>query len=221
MKISIIIPVLNDAKPLKALLYYLKQHQTPQVEIIVVDGGSDDGCFNIAKKTVNTAIQTNAGRALQMNAGAAVAKGEYLWFLHADSSFLHNPIPLLLSNNHPWARFKIKLSGRAFIYRIIETFMNVRSCKTGIVTGDHAMLISKQLFTKVQGVDEIALMEDIALSKKLKPYRLKCFKHVVVTSARRWQNNGVVKTVLLMWWLRLQYFFGASPACLHKQYYKK
>jgi len=221
IKLSIIIPVYNDAIALKKLLSYLYQYLNKQTEVIVVDGGSSDHSLAEAKKYNHHVVCSVAGRAKQMNAGAAVAKGDYLWFLHADSQFVENPIPLLLTNASPWLRFKIKLDGTTKAFRMIESMMNWRTCITGIVTGDHAMLIKKSLFNKVGGFDDIALMEDIELSKKLKGVVLECSNHIVVTSSRKWQKNGITKTIFLMWWLRLNYFFGVDAKKLHSIYYPK
>jgi len=222
VKISIIIPVLNEEMNLSRLSDYLQSVQQQGHEVIVVDGGSRDNTLSIAYRITNTVIVSMPGRALQMNSGAAIASGEVLLFLHADTFLPEDALKIisdLSQKKNLWGRFNVRLSSSRFVFRLIETLMNLRSCFTSIATGDQAIFIEKNLFKQVAGFPEIALMEDIEISRRLKKTaRPVCIKEKVITSSRRWENNGVVATVLLMWKLRLYYFFGVSPEKLKQLY---
>jgi len=223
VKISIIIPVLNEEKNLTRLLESLIISTDETYEVIVVDGGSNDNSLFIAHQHIPSVIVSQPGRGLQMNNGAAIAKGEVLLFLHADTQLPTDGLSQLqkLSINEDgfWGRYDVRLSGERVIFRLIESLINLRSRLTSIATGDQAIFVSRNLFERVGGFQEIALMEDIALSKTLKRYsKPYCLKDRVVTSSRRWQKYGVVRTILLMWKLRLYYFFGVSPDTLKRLY---
>ena len=218
--ISIIIPVLNEADPIGDLLSCLPG----SVETIVVDGGSTDSTVEIATSRADQVLTSEIGRATQMNAGAAVACGEILLFLHADTSLPKNFVRDLQRfslSNEAWGRFDVRIDSRNFMFRIIETMMNLRSRMTGICTGDQAIFIKRSTFKHVGGFPPIALMEDIEISKQLKKVsRPFCVHEPAVTSARRWLDGGILQTILLMWRLRFQYFLGVSPGYLIRQYYK-
>lgn len=220
--ISIIIPTLNEAQALPVTVQLLQPLKEQGVEIIVVDGGSVDKTLNIAEQYATKTVQLKVGRARQMNAGAECAEGELLLFLHADTQLPSNALTLLdkLSGKQLyWGRFNVKLDGASYAFRIIENMMNWRSRLTGIVTGDHAMFISKDLFTEVKGFPDIALMEDIAISKKLKKVSMPvCLKESVITSSRRWNEYGVIRTVLLMWRLRWAFFWNEDAQILAERY---
>ena len=222
MKISIIIPVLNEETGLSRISGHLQSIRQQGHEVIVVDGGSVDNTLAIAQEVTDSVITSKAGRALQMNSGASIASGDVLLFLHADTFLPDDTVQLiseLSKRKNYWGRFDVRLSSRKFIYRLIESLMNLRSCITSIATGDQAIFIEKKLFDRVQGFPEIALMEDVEISRRLKKIsRAVCMKQKVVTSSRRWETNGVVATVLLMWKLRLYYFFGVSPEKLNQLY---
>ncbi len=191
-------------------------------EVIIVDGGSTDNTLAIAHEITDLVIVSNAGRALQMNSGADIASGEVLLFLHADTLLPDKAVEIVIDSfqqENYWGRFDVRLSNDSYVYRLIERLMNLRSCLTSIATGDQAIFIEKNLFDRVGGYPEIALMEDIAISKRLKKIvKPVCLKQKVITSSRRWETNGVVATVLLMWKLRLYYFFGVSPEKLKQLY---
>ena len=217
--ISIIIPVLNEAERIESLLTSLPGDS----EIIVVDGGSSDATVKLAEQHAQV-IEVARGRAVQMNAGARLATGDVLLFLHADTTLPVGFSELLTQftmSDLDWGRFDVRLDGKQWPYRMIETMMNLRSRWSGIATGDQAMFVKREVFEAVGGYPLIALMEDIELSCLLKklshPY---CIDRHVISSARRWQQNGIANTILLMWWLRLQYFLGVSPGYLRNQYYK-
>jgi rSAM/selenodomain-associated transferase 2 len=158
-----------------------------------------------------------------MNQGADAATGEVLWFLHADTIVPATAyIPLLDSlsdGTRVWGRFNVRLSGRHTLFRIIEGMMNLRSCITGIATGDQGIFLLRHTFEELGGFEQIPLMEDISLCKKLKRLsRPACINQRIVTSSRRWEEHGIFATILLMWRLRLAYFFGVSPASLATRY---
>lgn len=224
MKISIILPVLNEAEFISRALKALQSYRSQVHEVIVVDGGSRDDTLALAQSAADQVLVSRPGRALQMNAGAAVATGDVLLFLHADSLLpddAYDAITAVIQSGKTWGRFNVRLSGQSWMFRIIERMMNWRSCLTSIVTGDQAIFVNRQLFIQVNGFPEIPLMEDIALSKKLRKHsRCACLKSLTVTSSRKWEKNGIAATVLLMWRLRLMYFFGVSADKLASQYYR-
>lgn len=191
-------------------------------EVIIVDGGSRDNTLAIAYEITDTVIISKKGRALQMNSGASIASGEVLLFLHADT-LLPDSVTRIISDaftdENFWGRFDVRLSNNRFVFRLIEYMMNLRSSLTSIVTGDQAIFVESKLFERVGGFPEIALMEDIEISRRLKKVaKPVCLKQKVVTSSRRWETNGVFATVLLMWKIRLYHFFGVSPEKLSQMY---
>lgn len=222
--ISIIVPVLNEAAALPGCLQALQPLRRQDCELLVVDGGSTDASVTIARTLADRVLSTPAGRAVQMNAGAQVARGDILWFLHGDS--LPPPdaaAPIraaLVESNRCWGRFDVRLSGNRPLLRIVETLMNRRSCLTGIATGDQGIFVRRWAFAQVGGYPAIPLMEDIALSRALKRLsRPVCLRQHLLTSSRRWEQQGIWKTILLMWRLRLAYFLGTDPARLARIYY--
>jgi len=193
-------------------------------QIIISDGGSTDNTLNIAKNNVDNIINSKAGRAIQMNNGAKKANSDIICFIHADTIAPNNIDEIILNalnkSNKQWGFFNIKLNGSIFIFRLIEWFINTRSSLSKVATGDQGIFIKRDTFNKLAGFANIALMEDIELTKRLKkispPVVIK--QHTLLTSSRRWEKHGIVKTVFLMWQLRLRYFLGASPVSLSKQY---
>lgn len=219
--ISIIVPVLNEEKKLPDLLSHLQVFREQGHELIIVDGGSNDNSLMLAQMSADNVIVSRKGRAIQMNSGASVARGEVLLFLHSDTFLPETALNTIedFVQDSFWGRFDVRLSSNKFIFRIIESLINIRSRLTSINTGDQAIFIESQLFNVVGGFPEIALMEDIAISKKLKniipPI---CLKQKVISSSRRWEKRGVIATVFLMWKLRLYYYFGVSPEKLNQLY---
>lgn len=224
--ISIIIPILNEAACIVTCLQALQSLRAQNCELIVADGGSRDDSVTLAEPLADRVIVSTPGRAAQMNAGAQHARGAILWFLHADSLPPPNAADLirtaLAQPQHSWGRFDVRLSGSQPLLRWVETLMNTRSRLTGIATGDQGIFIDRRLFEQIGGYPPIALMEDIALSRMLKRYgRPACLQQRLLTSSRRWEQGGVLRTILLMWRLRLAYFFGADPDALARIYYRR
>ena len=220
-KFSIIIPTLNETQSIVNCLSALQTYRV-YAEIIVVDGGSTDNTDKQALSLADKVMTSDRGRAIQMNAGANVATGDVLIFLHADTFLPKNALNRIATNiddREQWGRFDIELKGRHPMLKVVASFMNWRSRLTGIATGDQAIFVNKALFDSIGGYPEIGLMEDIALSKLLKGISSPvCLKDKVLSSGRRWEQFGVYKTILLMWSLRLRYFFGTNPAILSVLY---
>ncbi len=221
MSISIIIPTLNEEAAIKNLLQQLQTYREQGYEVIVADGGSSDKTISIAEKFSDNVIYSESGRAVQMNKGAFNAKHDVLWFLHADTIIPLDAIEYIQQalNKNDWGRFNVRLSGSNFLFRIIEKMMNLRSCLTGIATGDQGIFIKRDIFNLVNGYSDIALMEDIDISKKLKKIsKPACLKEKLITSSRRWEQRGIISTVILMWRLRFLYWLGVSADKLATQY---
>jgi rSAM/selenodomain-associated transferase 2 len=221
-KISIIIPTLNEAEFISVCLTALQLLRERGHEVIVVDAASNDATVSLCENRVDLVLSTARGRARQLNLGAQKASGDLLLFLHVDSLLPANAGEVLegIMDSKPiWGRFDIRLSGSKLLFRVIEYFMNMRSRLTGIATGDQAMFVSRQLFELVGGFPQIELMEDISISSKLKKIcQPICLKEKVQASSRRWEQNGILKTVLKMWSLRLRYAIGVSPERLARDY---
>jgi rSAM/selenodomain-associated transferase 2 len=206
-----------------AALEALASLRTHGVEVIVADGGSSDQTAALARPLADRVIEAPRGRASQMNAGAALARGGILVFLHADTRLPVDADRLILGglarSGRAWGRFDVRIEGAHPLFPVIAFFMNARSRLTGIATGDQAMFVSRGAFAAVGGFPNIALMEDITLARNLKRVsRPLCLRARVTTSGRRWEKRGVVRTILLMWRLRLAYFFGAKPESLARRY---
>ena len=221
MTLSIIIPVLNEAAALRLLLPALLL-QRESVELIVADGGSDDETSSVVTEFGATLIHAKRGRARQMNAGAAIASGEILLFLHADSQLPSDAFQLVeeaIANGKLWGRFDLRLSGKQWLLRVVEQTINWRSCLSGIATGDQAIFLRRDTFESLGGYADIPLMEDVELSKRLKRLAAPCCIHQpLMTSSRRWEHYGILRTIFLMWQMRLAYFLGASPESLAQRY---
>ena len=229
MKVSVIIPVLNEESIISEKLPAMQWVRESGHELILVDGGSTDNSLLVAKNYTDTVITSSQGRAAQMNAGAKIASGDVLLFLHVDTLLPAEGIKRILARvanskdsdsvNAFWGRFDVSLTGSHFMFRVIEFMMNCRSRITGIATGDQAIFINRDLFIQIGGYKEMPLMEDIEISRRLKKKsRPVCIQNRVLTSSRRWESSGIYRTVLLMWRLRLSYWLGADPLRLAKQY---
>lgn len=216
MKLSIVVPVLNEAGMIDSALAALAPLRSRGHELIVVDGGSRDETVARAIGRCDRLVESERGRACQQNAGAAVATGDILLFLHVDCELPDAAdaviVAALSDGRAAWGRFDVALTGRHPLLRIVARAMNLRSRLTGIATGDQAIFVARPLFQRVGGFPAIALMEDIALSDRLRRESPPaCLRDRVIASGRRWERHGVLRTILLMWRLRLAYFFGADP----------
>jgi len=223
LKLSIVVPMLNEAPALPDLLEHLLPLRRRGVEVVLVDGGSEDGSVAIATCAGFEVIHAERGRARQMNAGAAAASGDVLLFLHADTRLPDGAIELidaaLADGRHAWGRFDVEFDLRTWTMDATAFGMNLRSRLSGIATGDQALFMTRAAFDGVGGFPEQPLMEDVEITGRLRRRsRPACIRRPVLTSARRWQSRGPWRTILLMWRLRLAYWFGASPADLARQY---
>ncbi len=222
--LSVIIPVRNECCLILGTLQRLQYMRERGTELVLVDGGSIDGTVEIARPWVDRVLMSPPGRARQMNLGAEVASGEGLWFLHGDTLAPENADQVLrqaLAEGSVWGHFDIRLSGHRAGYRVVEWFMNQRVRVTGVVTGDHGLFVRREAFIKVGGYPDIALMEDIELSRRLrseaKPRRA---PGSLETSSRKWEREGLVRTVIRMWLIRSAYFLGVKPDDLCRWYYR-
>ena len=221
MKLSIVMPVLNEAGGIVEALTALAPLRARGVEIIVSDGGSGDATVALARPLADIVVVAPRGRGRQMNAGAAASCGDVLLFLHADTRLPPDADALisdgLARTGRTWGRFDVRIAGAHRLFPVVAAAMNLRSRVTGIATGDQAIFTTKAAFGP--GFPDIPLMEDIAMTKRLKRIGPPlCIVAPVVTSGRRWEKHGVIKTILLMWWLRLAYFLGANPVRLARSY---
>ncbi|MEX1994742.1 MAG: TIGR04283 family arsenosugar biosynthesis glycosyltransferase [Steroidobacteraceae bacterium] len=223
MQISIIIPVLNEAVLLPEALRRLGPFAVRGAEIIVVDGGSSDGSAQIAGQAGLRVLRTQRGRARQMNAGAAAAHGDVYLFLHADTTLpadaLDRVQEALREGARAWGRFDVALEGDGVVLALVAWLINLRSRLTGIATGDQAMFVTRRAFRALGGFPDQPLMEDVELSRRLlSRSRPACLRERVVTSARRWQDRGTLRTILLMWRLRWLYWRGRPADELVREY---
>jgi len=220
--LSIVVPALDEAAGIADMLRALQPLRARGAELIVADGGSSDDTVAQARPLADEVLQAPRGRALQMNAGAARARGRLLLFLHADTQLPPQADALLaraLAAGHVWGRFDVRIDGRHPMLRVVAALMNLRSRCTGIATGDQALFVRRELFERLGGYAPQPLMEDIELSRRLKRCgRPACLRPPVHTSGRRWESRGVWRTIVLMWRLRWRYWRGASPAQLAEAY---
>lgn len=223
LPLDVVIPTLDEESCIESCLASVASLRAAGARIVVSDGGSRDRTVARARAWGAQVLRGPPGRARQMNAGAAATGGELLAFLHADT----RPSPAACARlaalaRRPeavWGRFDVRLSGAGAALRVVETAMNLRSRLTGIATGDQLVFVSRSLLRHAGGFPDIALMEDVALSSALRRLRPPlCLHERVETSSRKWRREGLVRTVLLMWALRLRFFFGADPAALARAY---
>lgn len=220
--LSIVIPALDEAADIEATLQALQPLRARGVELVLADGGSRDGTPRLARPWVDAVVDAPRGRAAQMNAGAALARGTALLFLHADTRLPPlADVQLLqaLADGACWGRFDVRIAGRPWMLYVVAAMMNLRSRLTGIATGDQGLFVTRAAFDRVGGFPVQPLMEDIEISRRLK--RLgppACLRTRVCTSGRRWEQRGVWRTIVLMWRLRWRYWRGESPTRLAEAY---
>jgi rSAM/selenodomain-associated transferase 2 len=220
--LSIVMPALNEAAGIEATLAALQPLRARGVEIVLADGGSTDATAQLASPWVDTLATAPSGRAVQMNAGAALARADALLFLHADTRLppLADVLVLqALAGSAQWGRFDVRITGQPWMLRVVAALMNLRSRLSGIATGDQAIFVHRAAFDRVGGFPVQPLMEDIELSRRLKRLgRPACLSARVGTSGRRWEQRGVWRTIVLMWRLRWRYWRGESPERLALAY---
>jgi rSAM/selenodomain-associated transferase 2 len=220
-RLTVVLPVLNEAAIIVAALQALAPLRACGAEIIVADGYSRDGTAQLAEPFADRIITVRRGRSAAMNAGAALGTGDALLFLHADTALPDGTDRLIDAAlaGRAWGRFDLRIAGGHPLLAVIARMINWRSRLTGIATGDQAIFVSREAFAAVGGFPDLPLMEDIAISRRLKrlcrPY---CIATPAVTSGRRWEKSGVIRTILLMWRLRLSYYLGVEPALLAALY---
>jgi len=216
-------PTFNEADGIVDALNALSQLRANGAEVIIADGGSRDRTAELARPRCDKLVEAPRGRAAQMNAGAQVATGGVLLFLHADTRLPKEAGRLvtegLPTSKHRWGRFDVTIAGRSALLPVVASLMNWRSRLTGIATGDQAMFADRQAFAQVGGFPDVPLMEDIILSRRLRQISTPlCLKARVVTSGRRWDEHGPIRTILLMWRLRAAHSLGADPHTLARAY---
>ena len=219
--VGFVIPVLNEQARIAGQLAYLRA-QFPGCELTVVDGGSVDRTVAVALPLCTRLLLGEAGRAAQMNLGGRATDTDYLCFLHADSlpGVSAGQLQARLAARPLWGFCRVRLSGRRRVFRVIEWFMNQRSRLTAVATGDQMLFLQRAVFERSGGFDPIPLMEDVAYCKRLRRLaRPLVIAEPVLASSRRWEQRGVLRTVLTMWGLRLAYIAGVSPARLWRTYY--
>jgi rSAM/selenodomain-associated transferase 2 len=226
VRLAIVIPVLDEAEQIEGCLAALAPLRQRGAFVVVVDGGSRDATVRLAAPLCDRVIAAPRGRALQMNAGARseeAQRADVLLFPHVDVRLPPDADRLIfraLSNGRSgWGRFDVSLQGRSAGLWLVGTMMNLRSRTTGICTGDQALFVEQGVFLALDGFAPIDLMEDIEFSRRAR--RLSppiALRPPVTVSARRWDQEGLVRTILRMWWLRLAYFLGADPRQLAQRY---
>ncbi|MEL7044053.1 MAG: TIGR04283 family arsenosugar biosynthesis glycosyltransferase [Pseudomonadota bacterium] len=224
--LSIIVPVLNEASHIDEFLTRLRD-SFPAAQLLLVDGGSADDTVSQVLRCGVPVLLGEAGRARQMNLGAAASRGEWLLFLHADCCPEFSELEIQSLLNHGtraradgWTFFNVKLRGQSGLLSVIAWFMNHRSRLTRVATGDQGLLIRRTLFERLEGFALIPLMEDVELSKRLRRVAAPLdTKLRISASGRRWDEQGALRTILRMWGLRLAYWLGVSPHRLWHHYY--
>ncbi len=222
LSLSLIVPVLNEAAGIQALLRQLAPLRARGVELLVVDGGSSDGTPALCAGLADAVLAGPRGRARQMNQGASAARGGCLLFLHADTSLPAEADRLVLAaldSGALWGRFDVRISGRSPMFKVIAGLMNWRSRWTGIATGDQAIFVRREVFERSGGFADQPLMEDVELSHRLRSAAPPaCLRQHVTTSGRRWERHGIWRTIFLMWRLRWCYWRGTPAEQLARAY---
>ena len=224
--LSVIVPARNEQDRIGRLLTAMQPWRRHAVELIVVDGGSLDQTAAVAGPLADHCIVTRPQRAGQQNAGAALARGALLWFVHADAGLQGNEwrtLQLLQQSvSTPfWGRFDVRMNSADRMLQLVATMMNLRSRVTGVATGDQGIFVSRELFLAIGGFPSQPLMEDVEISARLRRVSAPvCLRETIMVDGRRWQKRGVWRTIVQMWWLRLRYALGTDPTILHREYYR-
>ena len=221
-RLSIVIPVLNEADGIGGRLTVLQPLRAAGAEIVLADGGSTDGTCDLVAGLADRIIAAPRGRGSQMNVGAEQARGDILLFLHADTELPDGAltaIEVAVAEGAVWGRFDVRIVGASPLLPVVATLMNWRSRLTGIATGDQAIFVTRAAFARAGGFPDIPLMEDIAFSTAMRRIaHPACLAVRVATSGRRWEKHGVWRTIAMMWWLRLRFWLGVSPQTLAREY---
>lgn len=227
MRLAIIVPVLNEQRTIEAALLPLAPLRVRGARVIVVDGGSEDGTLALAARHADAVLCAPRGRSLQMNAGAARALEDptidLLLFLHADTLLPPDADRAVAGacagRSMAWGRFDVRIDGRHMALPLVAAMMNLRSRLSGICTGDQCLFATRALFERLGGFAPIPLMEDIDFSRRARRLQWPIAVGArAVTSGRRWERHGVVRTMALMWRLRWAYYFGVDPVQLARAY---
>jgi len=214
-RISVVVPVRNEAGTIATTLALLREPEV--LEVIVVDGGSSDGTASLAGPLADRVLDAEPGRAKQMNVGARAARGEILFFLHADTTVPKGFGSAIVRacDQALGGRFDVALDAPGMGFRVIELAINWRSRSSGLFTGDQGIFVRREAFEALGGFPDQPLLEDLEFSRAMKRHGLVvALRERVTTSARRWQRHGIVRTILLMWWIRARYALGTDPATL-------
>ncbi len=222
-RLTIVMPTLNEAARIVVQVQALRGLRARGVEVIVADGGSTDRTERLARTGADAVLVSPRGRARQMNHGASEARGEVLLFLHADTTLPADALEAIdaafADPQALWGRFDVCIDGDSRLLKWVAWTMNLRSRLTGIATGDQAMFVRREAFQRVGGFPQQPLMEDIELSKRLRKLaRPVALRQRVTTSGRRWERNGVCRTIVLMWLLRGLYWIGMPADRLARMY---
>jgi len=220
-RISIIVPTLDEGALIGRLLEQLQEARGSGHEVVLVDGGSRDDTKRLAAPAVDLLLESRPGRGGQLNRGARASRGRWLWFLHADSLLPDGWLGHLeraCEEADGWGFFQVRLAGRRWSYRLIETSMNLRSCLTRMATGDQGIFVERSLFFAAGCFPDIPIMEDLVLSRRLRRRPPYCIRSPILTSARRWERHGILRTVLRMWTLRFAFWLGVPPRRLARHY---
>ena len=220
MKISIIIPVLNESNRILTLIEMLAEIEGDK-EIIFADGGSEDDTLELIPSNCIT-VNSSRGRGQQMNKGAEHAAGDVLLFLHCDSILGKDAVRSIqtaIESGFSGGCFTMKFDKRQWLLSIIAYLSNLRVNLLGIIFGDQGMFIRKEIFQSLGGFPDIPIMEDIEFSNKLrKSGRIKQLKNIIVTAARRFEKKGTLRTILFMHKMKILYWMGRSPEELYLRY---
>jgi rSAM/selenodomain-associated transferase 2 len=222
LKLSVIVPMLNEAASIARTLEAIRVG-APAAEIIVVDGGSSDASLNVARPRCDLAIGTSRGRARQMNAGAARSSGNVFAFVHADTTvpttFASDIESALADPAVVGGRFDVRLDDPHPLCVLIGALISLRSRISRTGTGDQAIFVRKEIFDALGGFPDMPICEDLDFARRMKRIGgVACLRSKVTTSARRWRQGGIMRTVIRMWTIRLLYLAGVSPARLARMY---